>query len=86
MLEFGDIITLENNKKYIVASTCMHNGNFFIYVVNENDNLDCIICMEKFEEGEQVKQLNCGHIFHGDCIDKWLEKEKKCPFCKSEYN
>lgn len=43
MLEFGDIITLENNKKYIVASTCMHNGNFFIYVVNENDNLDCII-------------------------------------------
>ena len=51
-----------------------------------DDNLDCIICMEKFEEGEQVKQLNCGHIFHGDCIDKWLEKEKKCPFCKSEYN
>ena len=49
-----------------------------------DDNLDCIICMEKFEENEQVKQLQCGHIFHGDCIDKWLEKEKKCPFCKSE--
>ena len=49
-----------------------------------DDNLDCIICMEKFEESEQVKQLKCGHIFHGDCIDKWLEKEKKCPFCKSE--
>ena len=49
-----------------------------------DDNLDCIICMEKFEENEQIKQLNCGHIFHGDCIDKWLEKEKKCPFCKSE--
>jgi hypothetical protein len=49
-----------------------------------DDNLDCIICMEKFEENEQVKQLHCGHIFHGDCIDKWLEKEKKCPFCKAE--
>jgi hypothetical protein len=49
-----------------------------------DDNLDCIICMEKFEENEKVKQLLCGHIFHGDCIDKWLEKEKKCPFCKSE--
>ena len=49
-----------------------------------DDNLDCIICMEKFEENEQVKQLLCGHIFHGECIDKWLEKEKKCPFCKSE--
>ena len=49
-----------------------------------DDNLDCIICMEKFEENEKVKQLLCGHIFHGDCIDKWLAKEKKCPFCKSE--
>lgn len=43
MLEFGDIITLENNKKYVVASTCIYNDNFFIYVVNENDNLDCIV-------------------------------------------
>ena len=49
-----------------------------------DDNLDCIICMEKFEENEKVKQLKCGHIFHGDCIDQWLEKEKKCPFCKVE--
>ena len=51
-----------------------------------DDNLDCIICMEKFEENEKVKQLGCGHIFHGDCIDKWLEKQKTCPFCKSEVN
>ena len=38
-----------------------------------DDNLECIICMENFEENEKVKQLYCGHIFHGDCIDKWLE-------------
>ncbi len=43
MLEFGDIITLENNKKYVVASTCTYNDKFFIYVVNESDSLDCII-------------------------------------------
>ena len=49
-----------------------------------DDNLECIICMENFEENEKVKQLYGGHIFHGDCIDKWLEKEKKCPFCKAE--
>ena len=51
-----------------------------------DDNLDCIICMENFEENEIVKQLRCGHIFHRDCIDKWLEKQKNCPFCKSEVN
>ena len=49
-----------------------------------DDNSNCIICMEDFEENEKVKQLDCGHIFHGECIDKWLEKQKTCPFCKSE--
>ena len=48
------------------------------------DNSDCIICMENFSENELVKQLPCGHIFHGECIDHWLEQEKTCPFCKAE--
>lgn len=48
------------------------------------DNGECIICMESFSENELVKQLMCGHIFHGDCIDHWLTEQKNCPFCKAE--
>ena len=48
------------------------------------DNSQCIICMENFNENELVKQLLCGHIFHGDCIDHWLTQQKNCPFCKAE--
>ena len=48
------------------------------------DNCQCIICMESFSENELVKQLPCGHIFHGDCIDHWLSQQKNCPFCKAE--
>ena len=48
------------------------------------DNCQCIICMENFNENELVKQLSCGHIFHGDCIDHWLSQQKNCPFCKEE--
>ena len=44
----------------------------------------CIICQEDFDYGEKVKLLNCGHIFHIECIEPWLLKEKLCPFCKSE--
>ena len=49
-----------------------------------DDNNNCIICMEGFSEGELVKQLMCGHIFHGDCIDHWLSQQKNCPFCKAD--
>ena len=49
-----------------------------------DDNTQCIICMDGFNENELVKQLPCGHIFHGDCIDHWLSQQKNCPFCKAE--
>ena len=49
-----------------------------------SENFQCIICMEEFNEGEKVKVLPCGHIFHPNCIKEWLMKQKSCPFCKSE--
>ena len=49
-----------------------------------SENFQCIICMEEFNEGEKVKLLPCGHIFHPNSIKEWLMKQKSCPFCKSE--
>lgn len=43
MLEFGDIITLENNKKYIIASTCIYKEQLYVYLVNINNYEDCIL-------------------------------------------
>jgi hypothetical protein len=31
-----------------------------------------------------LKRLLCFHEYHGHCIDKWLEKDKKCPMCLRE--
>lgn len=42
----------------------------------------CRVCLEKYEEGEQVMTLPCFHRFHVDCIKPWLAKSTKCPMCK----
>ena len=26
--------------------------------------------------------MNCGHRFHQECADKWLETNAKCPLCR----
>lgn len=32
----------------------------------------CPVCMEDFEQGQEVRLLPCRHKFHPDCIDPWL--------------
>lgn len=29
-----------------------------------------------------IAKLNCGHIFHSECIDNWMSKKENCPLCK----
>ena len=53
--------------------------------VNEEDTKnECNICFEKFEMNQFKRTLECKHIFHKKCIDKWVNKYKKhsCPNCR----
>ena len=43
--------------------------------------MDCAICYHKMRWYHK-KTLHCGHQFHRKCINKWLEKKNKCPFCR----
>ena len=56
--------------------------DYFINNTNNKKNEECIICLEKISFQER-HFLHCGHIFHCDCINKWLNMDKnKCPTCK----
>ena len=57
-------------------------------VITYNKNDDnvyniCSICLCDFEEGDQVRKLICGHLYHENCVMKWLEKNSTCPICKT---
>jgi hypothetical protein len=48
-------------------------------------NTSCIICNEDYQNEDMIRKLKCCHIYHMECIDKWLkEYSYKCPFCRSE--
>ena len=44
----------------------------------------CAVCQYEYKEKEKVKKLRCGHLFHIDCINTWLEDNKVRPICKKE--
>ncbi|CAN8267006.1 unnamed protein product [Cochlearia groenlandica] len=45
---------------------------------------DCIVCLSKLKEGEEVRKLDCRHVFHKKCLEGWLQHLNfNCPLCRS---
>ncbi|CAN6675546.1 unnamed protein product [Malus baccata var. baccata] len=45
---------------------------------------DCVVCLCTFRDGEQVRMLQCRHVFHKHCFDSWLNNLNfNCPLCRS---
>lgn len=46
------------------------------------DKVSCGVCLSDIEEGEQFSKTKCSHIFHKECIERWLKINVKCPVCR----
>ncbi|PWA90803.1 Zinc finger, RING/FYVE/PHD-type [Artemisia annua] len=43
----------------------------------------CTVCMEGFHSScTNGKQAPCGHVYHFDCITKWVSLHNSCPLCQ----
>ncbi|XVF88198.1 hypothetical protein PTKIN_Ptkin19aG0031000 [Pterospermum kingtungense] len=44
----------------------------------------CCICLAKYANNDELRELPCSHFMHKECVDKWLKINASCPLCKSE--
>ena len=55
------------------------------YIVEKKiPGYECLICLDEFNQGQQIIMIKCGHIYHKNCIDKWFLKKKTCPLCDEQ--
>ncbi|KAG9158515.1 hypothetical protein Leryth_016167 [Lithospermum erythrorhizon] len=47
----------------------------------------CAVCLYEFDSNDDVRTLmNCRHIFHRCCVDRWLfHDQKTCPLCRAPF-
>ncbi|KAM7251162.1 hypothetical protein ACFE04_023045 [Oxalis oulophora] len=67
---------------------------------NRSDTDTCAVCLARLKEHDLVRELrNCCHVFHKECIDRWVDYElehdscdhvnninnnhKSCPLCRA---
>ena len=46
------------------------------------DAAPCCICMDDLCQDQLALALPCGHVYHSDCIHKWLKCKAWCPQCR----
>jgi hypothetical protein len=50
-------------------------------IADGEDEEECCVCFELLESG-LAAWPGCGHVFHGACVEKTLERSEMCPLCR----
>lgn len=80
-----------------VASSQMIRDNLVLTTLGdlterlpENGNWDtCAVCLNGLSKEDEIRELrNCYHVFHRECIDRWMDgahdnNHTTCPLCRA---
>ncbi|PWA39194.1 zinc finger, RING/FYVE/PHD-type [Artemisia annua] len=46
---------------------------------------ECSVCLVEFKPDAEINRLSCGHVFHKNCVEKWLKYwNVTCPLCRND--
>lgn len=70
------------------SSSVLIEINMFLYKQGDEskhyNQTNCVICLNNFEVGRLcIRLVNCKHMFHKDCMDRWILRSICCPLCRA---
>ena len=83
----------ENRPKYRYVSPVkeeleVEKMNFALYNKGKNGDLEpitCCICLDNIIFAQHIYILSCKHIYHKNCLRKWLKENSNCPYCRKKF-
>jgi hypothetical protein len=73
----------QNMYKNVLSKEGEKDIKTVIFKIGKFPSDTCPMTLNNFNDGDEVSQLLCGHIFEPTAIIKWLKKENaSCPVCR----
>lgn len=78
---FTNLIDIDHNG--IISKNLIEKSKIYIFGKNK-ETKQCCICCDDFRNNNIVRELDCKHMFHINCVDTWFTEKKTCPECRFE--
>ncbi|KAK9128639.1 hypothetical protein Syun_017436 [Stephania yunnanensis] len=87
LLDLGEAIGsqsrgLSKERIALLPVSKYRKGSFLLWKRSRDER--CVICQMNYKRGEKLMTLPCKHIYHADCVSRWLSINKVCPVCYAE--
>ena len=84
-------IMLEREEQLRIQEEIMRKMSELNLSDDEGEGEKCMICFDYLDNGERTVELNCGHIFHRDCLLDYRDRGEGsgrllCPTCRQSYD
>lgn len=50
---------------------------------SEENALECPVCKETYKQRDKMCLTPCKHVFHNECLEKWVAIAPTCPVCRN---
>ena len=98
--EYNNVLTnLQITPENISPELILERNNIKFTILEKENSHEymgdcCSICLchcqqaqdeqDEQDEQQQIIKINCNHIFHLQCLSKWVNQNKKtCPMCRN---
>ncbi|KAL2542761.1 RING-H2 finger protein ATL3-like [Abeliophyllum distichum] len=73
-------IELRDNVDDLAATRYENNNNAEF----GDSSVECVVCLCRIDEGAEVRELRCKHLYHRVCLDRWVRHgHRTCPLCRN---
>ncbi|KAG0459040.1 hypothetical protein HPP92_022168 [Vanilla planifolia] len=84
LVALGEVVGTESRGLSVDTIASLPSIKFKAQIGEDSSCEQCVICRLDYEDSDVVVILSCKHMYHTECINKWLQINKVCPVCSAE--